>query len=170
MHSETENAVIVNRVAQSSLITLNLEELKPTGERVFFDIKDQLFMGLILREKEFRDFIKSHDWSRYQNKYVAIGCSADAIIPVWAYMLIATKLAPVAAGYIFGTLAELEMRLYFQALDQKDWQVYKGQKIVLKGCGNVPTAVYVEATRRLQPVADKIMYGEPCSTVPIYKK
>jgi hypothetical protein len=161
---------IVNRVAQSALITLNLEDLRNPATRVLLDIKDQLFQGLILREKDFREFVKNHDWAQYAGKAVAITCTADAVVPTWAYMLLGTALAPHATHFVFGSLQDLEIDLYRRALEQHDFAQYRGEKVVLKGCGTVPPATYVDAVRKLMPFADKLMYGEPCSTVPLYKK
>lgn len=163
---------IVNRVAGSSLVTLDLEEYFQPGERVLLDIKQQLFQGLILREKDFREFIRNTDWSQYRGKFVAITCTADAIVPTWAYMLLATALQPYVARLTFGTLEDLEVELFRSKLDQVDWQQFKGAKVVVKGCSKVfvPSAVYVEATNRLMPFVTSLMFGEACSTVPLYKK
>lgn len=163
---------IVNKVAQSGLISFDLAELYPRGERVLYDIKDNLFHGLILREKDFREFVKEHDWSSYSAKYVAIICSADAVVPTWAYMLLASKLAPYASSVIFGDLDILETLLFQQALDQLDLEIYRDQRVVIKGCGDiaVPTSAYVQLTSKLTGIVKSIMYGEPCSTVPIYKR
>ena len=163
---------LVNKVAQSGLISFDLSKYYHNGERVLYDIKDNLFQGLILREKDFRDFIKQHDWSQYQGKNVAITCSVDAIVPTWAFMLLATKIEPFANMLVFGNLNDLENALFQQALAAIDLNEYKDQRIVIKGCGDipVPTAAYVEITRLFRPIAKSIMYGEPCSTVPLYKK
>lgn len=163
---------IVNKVAQSGLVSLDLAELYPKGERVLYDIKDNLFHGLILREKDFREFVKEHDWSSYTGKHIAIICSADAVVPTWAYMLLANKLAPFASSVIFGNLETLETILFQQALDRQDLEVYRDQRVVIKGCGDiaVPTSAYVEITKKLTGIVKSIMYGEPCSTVPIYKR
>lgn len=163
---------LVNKVAESGLITLNLEEWYPREEILVFDLKDHLFMGLILKEKDFREALKNTDWSIYQNKQVTVTCSADAVIPAWAYMLIATYLAPVAAGVYQGTEQEYRRSLFQERLRGIDPAQYKDQRIVVKGCGDLPVGpdAYLEITRILQPVAKSIMYGEPCSTVPIYKK
>ena len=163
---------IVNKVAQSSLVTLDLEELYDHTEKFFFDLKPLLFQELILKEKDFREFIKNHDWSLYQNKHVAIGCTADAIVPTWAYMLLACQLEPVAKSIIFGNLDDLENVLFSKALSKINAQDYHNAKVVIKGCSRfaVPISAYVEITRLLRPVAASIMYGEPCSTVPIFKK
>lgn len=163
---------IVNKVANSALITIDLEELVDKRERVDLDIKDQLFQGLLLREKEFRNFIAEHDWSQYRDKHVAIYCSTDAILPKWAFMLLAQALQPFAASVVYGTTVHLEQFLYQQALQQLDVEAYRDKRVVVKGCGDkdVPTFAYVELTRLLSPVAKSIMYGEPCSTVPVYKR
>lgn len=163
---------IVNRVAQSGLITLDLADLHQPGERVIYDLKENLFHGLILREREFREFIKTHDWAQYQGRFVAVICSADAIVPTWAYMLLATKLAPYASEVVFGDLEALETVLFVKAIAKLDMEKYRDQRLVIKGCGDVqiPTAAFVELTARLVKVAKSIMYGEPCSTVPVYKR
>ena len=167
-----EKDEIVNRVAKSPLITFDLEELYHPGERVLIDIKDLLFQGLILKEKDFREHVKNVDWSKYTDKNVAIWCSEDAIIPTWAYMLLATRLGPYAHMVVFGTLEDLEKTLYQKALSSVDPDKYADKKVVVKGCGkyNVPESAYVELTRLLTPVVSSIMYGEACSTVPLYKK
>jgi hypothetical protein len=162
----------VNKVAASGLVTLNLEEYFHQGERVVYDIKDNLFHGLMLREKDFREFIKSHDWSLYTDKNIAIICSADAIVPTWAYMLLATKMKPYANEVVFGSLETLEATLFVRALAKIDISAFANERVVVKGCADieVPTAAYVEITNLLSPVVKSIMYGEPCSTVPIYKR
>jgi hypothetical protein len=162
----------LNRVSSSSLITLDLEEFHSPGDRILFDIKDWLFQEQILKEKDFRALLKSHDWSQYKNKNVAIVCSADAIVPTWAYMLISIHLQPFVHKQVFGSLQDLETQLYLTALDQIDWQKFHHAKVVVKGCSKVevPLAVYVEVSNRLTPLAASIMFGEPCSTVPLFKK
>lgn len=163
---------IINRVAQSSIATINLEDLYVPGDRVVFDLKDNLFQGIILKEKEFRDFLKSNDWSAYQDKHVAIFCSVDAIIPTWAYMLLTVHIEPKAKTIVYGDLSVLEDELFKRALKLLNPKDYKDKKVVIKGCGkiDVPTSAYIELTSLLRPYASSIMYGEPCSTVPIYKK
>ena len=163
---------IINKVAQSGLTELNLEDYYPQGERVLYDMKDRLFQELILKEKDFRDYIRAEDWSKYKDKYVAIFCSADAVVPTWAYMLLATTLTPFAKKFVFGTLDTLETVLFSEALSRINPESFRDQRIVIKGCSNlpVPVSAYVELTRILRPVAKSIMYGEPCSTVPLYKK
>lgn len=163
---------IINRVAQSTLITFDLEEYYHKGERTAFDIKDWLFNEMVLKEKDFRSYVKEHDWSQYNNKNVALHCSVDAIVPTWAYMLIVTKISPFANAVVYGDLSTLEFSLFKEALDKVDLKKYGDAKVVIKGCGNlpVPPSAYVEITRLLTPVASSIMYGEPCSTVPLYKR
>jgi len=163
---------ITNKVALSGIITIDLEEFYPQGERVLVDIKDLLFQGLILREKDFREFIKNEDWTKYKNKYVALICSADAIVPTWAYMLLATQLEPYVKKVVFGNLEILETVLYNETLGNLNLNEYKDARIVIKGCGHlpVPKAAYVEIARLLRPIAKSIMYGEACSTVPLYKQ
>jgi hypothetical protein len=163
---------IINRVAQSGIITINLEEFYPMGERVLFDIKEHLFQGLILKEKDFREFIKNEDWSTYTGKYVALICSEDAIVPTWAYMLLTSQLEPFVKKVVFGDLETLETVLYNEILNKLNINAYKDVRVVIKGCGDlpVPIAAFVEITRLLRPVAKSIMYGEACSMVPLYKQ
>jgi len=163
---------IINKVAGSGLITFNLEEYYRPGERVVLDIKNQLYQELILREKDFRDFIKTNDWSAYRGKYVSIICSADAIVPTWAYMLLTLALQPYAKHVVFGSLEDLEKALFQEALHGIDWTQFTDAKVVVKGCSkvDVPVSVYVEVTRLLKPYVSSVMFGEPCSTVPLYKR
>jgi hypothetical protein len=168
----TEEKPLVNRVAESGLITLNLEDFFPAGEFASFDLKGYLFMELILKEKDFREALKTHDWTQYQDKILLIHCSADAIIPVWAYMLITTYAQPFAKDIFSGTQAAYLDAAFLRALASFDARQYQGKRIVIKGCSHhpVPPAAYLELTRLLLPYAQSIFYGEPCSTVPIYKK
>ena len=163
---------IRNKVQESALITLDLEAYYDPLPRVTLDIKDQLFNGLVLKEKDFRAFVKAHDWAAYQGKYVAIGCSADAIVPTWAYMLIATALTPYAKDFVFGEASHLENHLLQQALSKIDFRQYQDAKVIIKGCSKfpIPEYAYVELSRRLTPWVSSLMYGEACSAVPIYKK
>lgn len=163
---------IVNKVAQSGLVVFDLEEYHEPGERVAIDIQDKLFQGMLLKEKDFREYVSSTDWSQYAGKHVAIFCSSDAIIPVWAYMLLSTALGKHALNVVFGGLDELEYHIYLHTFAKINWHQFTDARIVIKGCSkkNVPPAVYVEATNRLLPLAKSLMYGEPCSTVPLYKK
>jgi hypothetical protein len=162
----------VNKVAQSGLVTLDPAAFYPAGERVVYDITDNLFHGLMLREKDFREFVKNHDWTQYQDKNVAITCTADAIVPAWAYMLLANRMAPYAREVVFGDAAVLETVLFEKAMAGADLEQYRGQRVVIKGCGDteVPVSAYVELTKRLTPIVKSLMFGEPCSTVPIYKR
>lgn len=163
---------IINKIKNSSLITLDLEEFYVPGERVFFDIKPFLFQELILKEKDFRAALKSADGSVFKDKHVAIGCTADAIIPTWAYMLLAITLRPHAKTIFFGSLADLEKQLFRQSIATINWQNYANAKVVVKGCAKieVPTEIFVEVTTRLNEVVSSIMFGEACSTVPLFKK
>jgi hypothetical protein len=161
----------VNKVANSGLITLDPAEWMPTTASVELDIKDCLYMGLILKEKDFRQWIKDHDWSVYKDKAVAVFCSADAIIPTWAYMLLASALQPFAVKVVFGNKQALEAVLFEEALLNINPEDFRDQRIVIKGCGDVEIspAAYVILTSKLAPVVKSIMFGEPCSTVPILK-
>jgi hypothetical protein len=163
---------IVNKVANSGLVTLNLEEFYDNSERVVFDVKPLLFQELILRENDIREFVKTHDWSSYQNKLVSICCTADAIVPNWAYMLIAISLQPYAKKVFFGSSDDLEKELFSEAIKKINPHNYQDIRVVIKGCSkiNVPVLAYVEVATLLKPFAKSIMYGEPCSTVPLFKK
>lgn len=163
---------IINKVAQSGLVTLDPASFYPQGDRVVYDMKDNLYMELILKEKDFREFVRNHDWTQYTGKNVAITCTADAIVPAWAYMLIANRMAPYAREVVFGDTAVLETVLFEKAMAGFDVEQYRDQRVVIKGCGDtdVPVSAYVELTKKLTPVVKSIMFGEPCSTVPIYKR
>lgn len=163
---------IINRVAESGLITLNPEDYIPKGETALFDLKDHLFMGMILKEKDFREALKNIDWTGYQDKNVALFCSADAIIPVWAWMLAASYLQPVAKEVVMGDEKELHKQLFLKNLSAININELTDKRVVIKGCGETPIGdyVYMEITKMLRPVVKSIMYGEPCSTVPVYKK
>lgn len=162
----------VNKVAESGLITIDLEMYYPKGEVAIFDLKDHLFMGMILKEKDFREALKTLDWSVYKDKNVALTCSADAIIPVWAWMLAVTYLQPIAKEVVMGDEKELHKTLFLKNLAAIDTSEFTDKKVVIKGCGETPIGdyVYMEITKLLRPVVKSIMYGEPCSTVPVYKK
>ncbi|HVF80657.1 MAG TPA: DUF2480 family protein [Flavisolibacter sp.] len=164
--------MLVNKVAGSGIISLDLEKYLPRGEMVAFDLKDHLFMGLILKEKDFREALKNLDWSVYGDKNVAITCSVDAIVPVWAYMLVASYLQPVAKNIFTGTVEEMQKHLFIKNISSIDISAFADQRIVVKGCGEVQidNYAYAEVTRLLLPHVKSVMYGEPCSTVPIYKK
>lgn len=163
---------IVNKVASSGLITLDLEKYLPEGENISFDLKDHLFMGLILKEKDFREALKNIDWSVYQNKNVAVTCTADAIIPSWAYMLVVTYLQPLAKEIYVGSEAEMAKHIILKNISSINTGTFADERIVVKGCGDVQidSYAYAEITKVLLPVVKSIMYGEPCSTVPVYKK
>ena len=163
---------LINKVAESGLITLDPEKYYPREETALFDMKDHLFMGMILKEKDFRETLKNFDWSVYAGKHVALFCSADAIIPVWAWMLVAAYLQPVAKEMIMGDEKELHRQLFLKNIDSIDMNEFADKRVVIKGCGETPIGdfVYMEITKKLRPVVKSIMYGEPCSTVPVYKK
>lgn len=162
---------IINRVANSKLITIDLEDYYPAGKRVLFDIKDWLFEGFVLREKEFRSQITDFDWSQYQDTYVALTCSSDAIIPGWAYILISIQLEPYAKKTIIGTLENLETSIYQDILNNLDVSSFEGKPIIIKGCSKkpVPQNAYIMLSNKIKPIAKSIMYGEACSSVPLFK-
>lgn len=164
--------LIVNKVAESGLVTLDLETYLPKEAIEVFDLKGYLFMELILKEKDFREAMKNIDWNGYQDKYVAITCSADAVIPVWAYMLVAANLQPYAREIYLGTAEEFQKKIFLERLRAIDAAEFQDKRVVVKGCGETPIGeyAYLEITSKLRPVAKTIMYGEPCSTVPVYKK
>lgn len=164
--------VIINKVATSALTSIDLEEYYPKGETGVFDLKNHLFMGLILKEKDFRATLQTFDWEQFRDKNVAITCSADAIIPMWAYMLVAGNLQPVAREVVFGEEKNILQTLLLKNISQINGEDFTDKRVVVKGCGDVaiPEAAYVEITNKLRPFVKSIMYGEPCSTVPIYKK
>jgi hypothetical protein len=163
---------IVNKIAQSQLVTLDLESYYPAEEIVVFDLKPHLFMELILKEKEFRAALQNNDWSVYQNKVVAVTCTADAIIPMWAYMLVGSYLQPVAKDVVFGDEQTARQQLFVRNIDAIDTEPFVDKRIVIKGCGDIPIGefAYLAITKKLMPVAKSLMYGEPCSTVPIFKR
>jgi hypothetical protein len=163
---------IVNKVADSGLVTLDLETYYPNEAIVEFDLKDYLFMGLVLKEKDFREALKKIDWESYKGKYVGVICSTDAIIPPWAYMLVASYLQPAAADVLISDAKRLLEILFLRNIRGIDLHDYADQRVVVKGCGDktIGEFAYLEVTKLLRPVAKSIMYGEPCSTVPIYKK
>jgi hypothetical protein len=163
---------IVNRVEASGIITLDLEELIPDRTRSYIDIKDQLFKGLVLREKDFRSWVKQHDWSQYNNHDVAVYCSVDAVVPTWAYMLIATAISPITSSIYFTQPDNLSAMIAERAVSKIDTLQYSDSRVVIKGCGNrdISNHAYVMLTSKLTSVAKSVMFGEPCSTVPVYKK
>ena len=163
---------LINKVAESGIVTLDPSSYIPVGETVVFDMKDHLFMGLILKEKDFREALKNMDWEHYRDKNVAVTCTADAIIPVWAYMLVASSLQPIAKEIVMGDEKELHRQLFLKNISTIKVNDFADKRVVIKGCGDIPIGdfVYMELTKILRPVAKSIMYGEPCSTVPVYKK
>jgi len=163
---------IVNKVAESGLVTIDLEDFYPREDTAVFDLKGFLFMEMILKEKDFRDKLKDHDWQRYRDKYVAVYCSTDAIIPMWAYMLAVSYLQPVAKDIVMGDEQELHRHLFLKNLSNINKNEFVDKRVVIKGCGEVPIGdfAYAEITKLLLPLVKSIMYGEACSTVPVYKK
>ncbi|MDG1042299.1 MAG: DUF2480 family protein [Flavobacteriaceae bacterium] len=163
---------IVNRVANSVLVTIDLEEYYPSGERILFDIKDWLYEGLVLREKEFRALIDAHDWSIYKNQYIALHCTSDAIIPGWAYMLIRLQLSGIAKQVVVGNLETLETTLYQKIIANLELDYCANKPVIIKGCSNkpVPQNAYLFLIDKLYPIAKSILYGEACSSVSLYKK
>lgn len=162
---------IRNKVAESGLITLSLEDFYPAGNRMELDIAPWLFEEMILKEKDFRAYLKEHDWSKYQDAYVAVYCSADAIIPQWAYMLLGTYLQGIAREIVFGSREDLELLLMDRSLHLVDWEIYRDQRLIIKGCGDlpIPPQAYLRIASLLKPVVKSLLFGEACSTVPIYK-
>lgn len=163
---------IINRVAQSKLVTFDLEDYYPKGERIVLDIKDWLYEGIILREKEFRAHLDNHDWAAYQDSYVALQCSSEAIVPGWAFMLVSSQLAPYARKVVVGSLKNLETALYQTILENLDVSDFTDKPVIIKGCSRkpVPPNAYIMAMTKIQQVAKSVMYGEACSSVPLYKR
>lgn len=162
---------IINRVANSKLVVFDLEDYYPQGKRILFDIKDWLFEGFVLREKDFRAQVLEHDWSQYQDDFVALTCSTDAIVPDWAYMLLSINLEPFAKTTVLGNLETLEASLYQDIINNLDITTYKDKPVIIKGCSKkpVPSSAYIMITNKLKPVAKSIMFGEACSSVPLHK-
>jgi hypothetical protein len=163
---------IINKVAASGLVTIDLESMYPAGQRSVIDIREQLWMELALKEKDFREWIKTNDWERYRGHFVAVTCSNDAIIPNWAYMLVASALSGVARKVVFGSVDQLETAIFSELIAALPGEEYADKRLVIKGCSDlpVPVSAYVELVAKLQPVAKSIMFGEPCSTVPVFKR
>ena len=163
---------IINRVANSKLVTFNLEDYYPQGQRIVFDVSDWLLEGFVLREKDFRERALEHDWSQYANSFVALHCSTDAIVPAWAYMLLTSYLQPYSKKTIVGDLEALESHLYQGIIDKLDVSALQGKPVIVKGCANkpIPQNAYLFLINKLQPVVASLMYGEACSSVPLYKK
>jgi hypothetical protein len=163
---------LINRVAASAIVSLNMEEFYPQEERVQFDLADYLFQGLVLREKEFRVALKGLDWNQFADKWVAVTCSADAIVPTWAFMLVCTYLEGMAKGYCVGDLEALEQYIVEETLSKLPLESFKDRSVVVKGCSKVaiPLYAYGRLVSLIQGEAKSLMFGEPCSTVPLYKK
>lgn len=163
---------IVNKVANSKLVTIDLEDYYPKGERILFDIEPWLFQGLILKEKDFRASVADYDWSSMQDAYVTLTCSADAIIPSWAYLLITTKAAPYAKKVTVGDLTQLETAIFQDIIHNFDLSLVEEKPVIIKGCANkpIPPTAYTQLIEKIIPVAKSVMYGEACSTVPLFKK
>ena len=161
---------IINRVANSKLELINLEDYYPHGKRVVLDIKDWLYEELVLREKEFRQQAKLFDWEQYNDCYVALTCSSNAIVPAWAYMLLSTYLAPFANKTILGSLDVLETSIYQDIIKALDVSPYKDKSVIIKGCTNkpIPDNAFIQLTTKLKPLVKSLMYGEACSAVPLY--
>jgi hypothetical protein len=165
------NLVPINKDSRG-LINIDLEEFYHHGEHVIYDLRQNLFQDSIIREEEFRSFVADYNWSQYKGKNVVITCSVDAIIPTWAYMLLTTALAPYANFVYFGDISKLNDALFQNALSKLDLEQFRDERVVIKGCGSkkVPLSAYVEIVRLLQPIVRSILYGDPCSTVPVYRK
>lgn len=163
---------IINRVANSELMVFDLEDYYPKGIRTEIDLSQWLFEGFLLKEKEFRDALKNHDWAVYQDHYVAIHCTTDAILPAWASILVTSYLIPFAKKVVVGTISDLNIGLYQDILAKIDFKEYQDKPVIIKGCAKmpVPENAYIEAIQYLQPVAKSLMYGEACSAVPLFKK
>jgi hypothetical protein len=163
---------IINKVANSSLEVFDLEDYYPIGTRTQIDISKWLSDGFILKEKDFREHLKQHDWTKYQDHFVAIFCSTDAILPAWATVLVTIHLAPFTKKIVDGDLEDLDTLLYQEILPNIDYSKYENKSVIIKGCSKkpVPNSAYVAAAQYLQPFAKSIMYGEACSAVPLYKK
>jgi hypothetical protein len=163
---------IVNKVAKSPILNIDLKEWEVEGERLTYDLAQHLFQGLILKEKDFREEIATQDWASYEGKHVAVYCSADAIVPTWAFMVIASELAPFAKTVAFGSLDDLEQKIWDRLFQKIDWVTYGKKVVIVKGCSDIPVPEYafVSLSQHLAKHARKLMFGEPCSTVPVYKK
>ncbi len=163
---------IVNRIANSKLVTFDLEDHYPEGKRIQFDIKDWLYEGLVLREKDFRTSVKEHNWSQYEGHFVALTCGTDAIIPAWAYMLVVASVESYSRNVVVGSLEDLETSIYQDIINNLDMSYLKDKPVIIKGCTNkpVPLNAYIQLTSKLKTIAKSVMYGEACSSVPLYKR
>lgn len=163
---------IVNRVAKSQLRTIDLEDFYPKETRTILDIKNWLFQEIILKEADFREYLKNHDWSQYENQFVALTCTSDAIIPSWAYMLVTVYLTPFAKKVVVGDKLTLEILIFQEIIQQLSIEEFKGKPVIIKGCANkpIPETSFIQLIEKIQPVAKSIMFGEACSTVPLFKQ
>jgi len=163
---------IINRVANSKLVVFDLEDFYPEGKRVVFDIKDWLYEGFVLREKDFREQVKNYNWSQHKNQYVALTCSTDAIVPAWAFMLITLQLQPYTKKTVLGSLEALETEIYQEIIANLDTSTYKDKPVIIKGCSKkpVPNSALIMLSNKLKPVVKSILFGEACSSVPLYKR
>ena len=163
---------IKNRVAESILITIDLEDFYPEGKRLTIDISHFLYEGILLKEKEFRTSVKNHNWEQYQNSYVALTNTTDALVPAWAFMLLTTYLSPIAKSVSIGSLVQLEISIFSKIIEALEVSEFTDKPVIIKGCTNqpIPENSYIQLIQKLQPVAKSIMYGEACSSVPLFKK
>jgi len=163
---------IINRVANSDLVTIDLEDFYPAGDRISFDITPWLLNELVLQEKQFREYVKDHDWEQYKDNFVAIHCSSEAIIPTWAYMLISLHLSPFTKKAVVGSLTDLEELIYSELISDMNMKEYEGKPVIIKGCSKlyVPENAYIQLSQKLKPIVKSLMFGEACSSVPLYKK
>lgn len=163
---------IINRVANSKLVVVDLEDYYPNGQRTLLDIKDWLYEGLVLRERDFRDYVNEHDWSQYKDHYVAMTCTSDAIVPAWAFMLLTMHLQPFAKQIVIGSLEQLETSIFQDIIQNMDVSEFADKPLIIKGCSNkpVPANAYILLSQKLKPIATSIMYGEACSSVPLFKR
>ncbi len=163
---------IINRVANSKLVVVDLEDYYPSGKRTVFDIKNWLFEELVLREKDFREKVNQHDWTQYQDNFIALTCTSDAIVPAWAFMLLTMRLQPYAKKVVIGSLEQLETSIYQDIIQNLDIHPFTDKPLIIKGCTNkpVPANAYIALSERLRPIAKSIMYGEACSSVPLFKR
>lgn len=162
---------IINKIKRSKLVSIDLEDFYPRGERISFDIKDWLQEGLVLKEKEFRNFVNNHDWSQYKGAFIALHCSTDAIIPSWAYLLLTVKLSPYTNRIVVGDFKTIETVLFNEIISNLDLEFYRDKHVLIKGCSDkpIPESAYVQLAQRLVHVATSVMYGEACSNVPLFK-
>ena len=162
---------IVNKVAKSPIVTIDLEDFKTEGIKTFVDIAQWLDEGLVLREKEFRNLLKNHDWLQYTNQYVALGCSSEIILPAWTPLLVTSYLSQYAKTVVLGSIKDLEKNLFFEKIKTLDLKPFENKPVIIKGCSDttIPEDAYIQLLQRLQTVAKSLFYGEACSSVPLWK-